>query len=214
MKLKVKICGITRRDDAVAAVDAGANAVGFIFSRSSPRYIDPAKAGGIIDVLPKNVTPVGVFVNAPREEIEQAIAVSGIRCLQLHGEETVGDTGGFSLPVVKAFRVGPRFDPGALSEYMVAAFLLDTHAPDKHGGTGRVFDWNIAREAKAHGRVILSGGLNPSNVLEAIKVAEPFAIDVNSGVETRPGIKDHEKIARLFAAVRAYHANPDKEFLC
>jgi phosphoribosylanthranilate isomerase len=212
--MKVKICGITRGEDALAAVRAGADAVGFIFSPTSPRYIDPEKAAAIIRLLPGNVTPVGVFVNSPRREIEEVISIAGIRCLQLHGEETAAETGGYDFPVIKAFRVGPHFDPAALSGYTVGAFLLDTYAAHKHGGTGEVFDWTIAREAAARGRIILSGGLNPENVLDAVAAASPFAIDVNSGVEEAPGIKDHDRITRLFEAVRSYHANPEQEFLC
>ncbi len=212
--MKVKICGITRVEDALVAADAGADAVGFIFSRSSPRYIEPERAAEIIRKLPRHTTPVGVFVNAPRKEINAVITQSGIRCIQLHGEETAAETRDFSIPVMKAFRVGAGFDSAVLSGYAVAGYLLDTYDPVKRGGTGKAFDWAIARAAKPAGRIIVSGGLNPDNILEAVKLVGPYAVDVNSGVEKSPGIKDGEKIARLFHVVHAYHAISEQEFLC
>lgn len=200
--MKVKICGITRIEDAMAAAGAGADAVGFVFVPSSPRYIDPESAGCIVRNLPPFITPVGVFVNESRAGIDQAMALSGIKVLQLHGEEPPAATEGFPVPVVKSFRVGEGFSARLLSEYVVPAYLLDTFVTGVHGGTGRTFDWNIALEAKKYGRIILSGGIHAGNAADAMRRVRPYAIDVSSGVESAPGIKDPEKIAALLRAVR------------
>ena len=201
--VKVKICGITRPVDAHTAMDAGADAIGFIFVPGSPRYVQPEHARRIIADLPPFVTPVGVFVDATRTMINEFVGISGVRCLQLHGNEPPEDLRGYSLPVYKAFSVSQGFDIRQISAYGRPVCLLDTYAEGRAGGTGRTFDWNIAREAKAVARVILSGGLHPGNVGEAIRTVEPYAIDVSSGVESAPGIKDPDRIMRLMAAVRA-----------
>lgn len=196
--MKVKICGITRIEDALDAADAGADALGFIFVRESPRYVSPETAGVIIRELPPFIVPVGVFVNARREEILDVVHRSGIRCLQLHGEETPEETVGFSLPVCKAFRVSGKFRVEELTRYRTSAYLLDAYLDGTHGGTGKEFDWRIAVEAKKYGRVILSGGLAPHNVDRAVAMVDPYAIDVNSGVESAPGVKDRKKLYALF----------------
>ena len=200
--MRVKICGITRVEDAVVAADAGADAVGLIFVPSSPRYISPESAARIVRALPQTITPVGVFVNESREEIGRVVARSGVRALQLHGEESPEATIGFTIPVIKSFRVGEEFSVESVRGYPVSAILLDALVPGLYGGTGKTFDWNIAIAAKAYGRVILSGGIHAENVSDAIRSVRPYAIDVNSGVESSPGIKDPEKIAALFRAVR------------
>jgi phosphoribosylanthranilate isomerase len=200
--MKVKICGITRREDAEAAVEAGADALGFIFTRSSPRFITPEDAAGIVRGLPPFVTPVGVVVNASRAEVFDYARVSGVRALQFHGEETPADVGGFGLPVIKAFRVGADFDPASLSGYAVSAYLLDAFDAGRRGGTGRTFPWEIAVRAGSYGRVILSGGLNPGNIAEAARVVQPYACDVSSGVESAPGRKDPGLLRLLFDALR------------
>jgi len=198
----VKICGITRPDDALAAAEEGASAVGFIFVRSSPRYVEPEKAGEIISRLPPFVTPVGVFVNEERARILSVIARSGIRCLQLHGEEPPADAAGYTVPVIKAFRVGDGFEPARLADYAVGAHLLDASVPGMHGGTGKTFDWAVAREASRYGRIIVGGGITPGNAARALRAAMPYALDVNSGVETSPGIKDRNKIRALLENCR------------
>ena len=210
--MRVKICGITRLVDAMVAVGEGADALGFIFVKDSPRFIPPDDAAAIVRMLPPFVTAVGVFVNEPRASILQVIADAGITCLQLHGEEASGETEGYSIPVVKSFRVGPAFDPAALGQYRTSAYLLDTFAPGQHGGTGRTFDWRVAAEARRFGRIILSGGLNAGNVCRAINEARPYAVDINSGVESAPGIKDREKIKALFAAVRSMKPDDARSF--
>lgn len=200
--MKIKICGITNEDDAAAAVGSGADALGFIFVPDSPRYVTPERAREIIQSLPPFVTPTGVFVNAPRSRILEVIGVSGIRCVQLHGEEPPTEVIGFTLPVCKAFRASEDFRPETLAPYTVSAYLLDAFADGAYGGTGRRFDWRIAVNAKWYGRIILSGGLNPENVAEAIRRVEPYAVDVSSGVEREPGKKDHHKIRMFCDAVR------------
>ncbi len=200
--VRVKICGITRQEDADAAVESGADALGFIFSPESPRNISLQAAKSIIQSLPPFITPVGVFVNRPRSLMEDFAATTGLRALQLHGDESPEETRGFTLPVYKAFRVGPGFELEALQRYSPSAFLLDTVASDLFGGTGKTFDWQVAVESKKYGRVILSGGLYPGNIVAAVHTVVPYAIDVNSGVESAPGIKDRSKIRNLFEQVR------------
>jgi phosphoribosylanthranilate isomerase len=200
--MKVKICGITRPEDALFAAARGADALGFIFVKASPRFIDPDAAGLIIGQLPPFVTPVGVFVNEHRESILRTIARSGIRCLQMHGEESPGDTEGYAVPVIKSFRVGEAFDPELLAAYGTSACLLDTFVGGSHGGTGKTFDWRIALDAKRYARIILSGGLTPGNVTDAISTVQPYAIDLSSGVESAPGVKDHAKVRALFERIR------------
>jgi phosphoribosylanthranilate isomerase len=198
----VKICGITRLEDALAAAGEGAAAVGFIFVRSSPRYIAPGAAAEIILKLPPFICPVGVFVNEPREDVLTTIGRTGIRCLQLHGEEPPGATAGYPVPVIKAFHVNDEFDPSVMALYPLPAYLLDTSVSGMYGGTGKTFDWGKARDASRFGRVILSGGITPENAAIARRTARPYAIDVNSGVEASPGIKDRHRIRKLFENLR------------
>ncbi len=192
--VRVKICGITRLEDAVAAVDAGADALGFIFHRKSPRYIRPEDAGAIASALPPFVSTVGVFVDAGQDEVSATIRAAGLDVVQLHGDEDTSYCSMFPR-VIKALRVkGPEVIE-RLSEYScVSAFLLDTYHPDAHGGTGEVFDWDIAAKAVATHRIILAGGLTPDNIAEAVQKVRPYAVDVSSGVEAAPGYKDHAKV--------------------
>lgn len=198
----VKICGITREEDARAAVRAGADLLGFIFVRSSKRWVEPERARAIISTLPSKVIPVGVFVNSARKEICDIISTAGIRLLQLHGDESPGDTLGYGLPVWKAFRVGPDFDLRSLQQYEADGLLLDSYAEGANGGTGKTFDWEIAVSAKRYGPIILSGGVTPENVAGAVWKVAPYALDVNSGVESAPGVKDPARIDRLFEVLR------------
>lgn len=201
--VKVKICGITRSEDAHNALDAGADALGFIFSPSSPRFIEPHVARTIIASLPPFVTPVGVFVDATRARIMEIVAESGVRCLQFHGHESPRDLEGYPLQVYKAFRVQAGFDPRQIVSYGRTVCMLDTYSKERHGGTGRTFDWSIAREASRLARIILSGGIHPDNVADAIRTVRPYAIDVSSGVESAPGVKDPARIRRLMHEIRA-----------
>jgi phosphoribosylanthranilate isomerase len=200
--VKIKICGITRLADALAAAECGADAIGFIFVQSSPRYIPPARAAGIVRALPASVLPVGVFVDASRSTIAEAVTAVGIRALQLHGDEPPESTIGFGLPVFKAHRVSPDFAIETLGRYAVAAHLLDAYVEGIRGGTGRQFNWEVAVQATREYRIILSGGLTPENIDGAIRHVRPQAVDVSSGVEQQPGLKDHVKLRRFIEAAR------------
>ena len=202
MNTKVKICGITRLDDALCAADAGASAIGFILVKNGPRYVSADNVRSIVREIPPFVTPVGVFAESPRSEVLATVAKSGIRAVQLHGEEEMKEFYDFPVPVYRVFRVSVEFKPEILRRYKGTAFMLDTFKEGVAGGTGRTLDWNIAIEAKKYGRLILSGGINPENVGDAIHRVAPYAIDVSSGVESSPGVKDHGKIRKLFAAIR------------
>jgi len=198
----VKICGITNPEDARIAVDLGADALGFIFVPSSPRFIRPDAAAEILDSFPTSLRKAGVFVNAKREEILAVLKKTGINCLQLHGDELPDDTQGYSVPVWKAFRVADSFDPGVLDRYPVDAFVLDAFQPKMYGGTGKTFDWRHAVEARKHYRIILGGGLTPDNIVRAVETVRPFGVDVNSGVERSPGKKDAALLKKLFKNIK------------
>ncbi|MBE0426338.1 MAG: phosphoribosylanthranilate isomerase [Nitrospirae bacterium] len=198
MQVRVKICGITNLDDALAAVDSGADALGFVFFEGSPRYISHQKAASIIKKLPSFITTIGVFVNEHPEEIEKIIVLTGIDVVQLHGDETP-DMCFISRRVIKAIRVKSLESLESLIHFKdkVSAFLLDTYAPDTFGGSGRIFNWDIASDAKQFGRIILAGGLTPDNIIEAIRRVKPYGVDVSSGVESEKGKKDYKKM-KLF----------------
>jgi phosphoribosylanthranilate isomerase len=194
----VKICGITRMEDAEAAVAAGAAAIGFIFWPNSPRFIDPYRARRIAAALPAFVTPVGVFVNQPIDYVNGVASLVRLGAVQLHGDETPGFAAGVARPVIKALALG-RSDARLWPAPM--RLLLDVHDPVARGGTGRTIDWPAAAELAAQREVILAGGLTPDNVSDAIARVHPHGIDVSSGVERAPGIKDHQRLRALFEAV-------------
>lgn len=202
MRTRIKICGITRREDAELAVELGASAVGFNFYPRSPRYLTAASAAGIVAKLPPAVIAIGVFA----DETDAAHVVSVARearvaALQLHGPRFPESPAEFTYPVIRAVPVDAAFEPAALRFMEAAAFLLDAFDPARIGGTGRTIDWAKAREATRYGQVILAGGLTPENVGEAIRQVRPLAVDVASGVEASPGLKDPEKLRAFFAAV-------------
>jgi phosphoribosylanthranilate isomerase len=203
--VRVKICGITNWADAKAAIDAGADALGFNFYNASPRKISVSHAREIVRHMPKNVNAVGVFVNErPAQVLKIARAVK-LGALQLHGEESPKTVEQLarSFPVIKAFRVGPSFRLAQLEKYPSAAgFLLDGFDRELRGGTGKRFDWRVAKRAKALAPLILAGGLTKVNAMRAIRTAQPFAIDVCSGVEAAPGKKDVNKLREFMAAVK------------
>ena len=204
-KVKVKICGITNWADARRAVGAGADFLGFNFYAPSPRYITPAKARRIVQRLPKGASSVGVFVNETEENMLEIVRLVGLDCLQLHGDEPPAmiERLSHSLPIIKAVRVRRPFRAGRLQRFRRAkALLLDGFDGGFYGGTGRTFDWKVARRAKIYGRVFLSGGLTPENVAEAIRVARPYAVDVCSGVEAKPGRKDSARMKTFMHAVK------------
>ncbi len=197
----IKICGITRLEDARFAVACGANALGFVFWPDSPRSIDPARARAIAAVLPPFVTPVGVFVNQPAEYVNEVAAAVGLGVVQLHGDES------------SRFRRQPEpagvegddvdRDDAAIDRWPAETMvLLDAHDPVRRGGTGRTIDWTAAASVAARRPIVLAGGLNPDNVADAIERVRPFGIDVSSGVEAAPGVKDHGRLKQLFDAIR------------
>ena len=198
MTVRVKICGITNSEDALAAVDFGADALGFVFFKESPRYIPPGDATRIIKRLPPFVTAVGVFVDASPEDLEKTIASTGIDVVQLHGDEPP-EMCRLSRSTIKAIRVKSLESLNPLAGYQdkVSAFLLDTFSPEGFGGTGQKFNWDIATHAKQFGRIVLAGGLTPDNIAQAVKQVQPYGVDVSSGVELRKGKKDHLRM-RLF----------------
>jgi phosphoribosylanthranilate isomerase len=201
----VKICGITNASDALAACEAGANFLGFNFYEKSPRHIALADAAKIRSQLPKNVEAVGVFVNAKPASIASLSASVRLDAAQLHGDETPSTVAEVAraIRVFKAFRVGPDFLLATLDQYPDAfAFLLDAAHAGQYGGTGRTTDWALARRSALSRRIILAGGLKVENVSAAIRLVRPFAVDVASGVESKPGKKDHGKLREFIQEVR------------
>jgi phosphoribosylanthranilate isomerase len=205
--VRVKICGITNMDDALAAVDAGADALGFVFSDNSPRYIEPETAGEIIRALPPFVLTVGLFVNAELELVNSTALSCTLDRVQLHGEETPDFCRQVARPVVKVFRVKDAASIEPMKEYRVAGYLLDTWSPRAHGGTGTTFNWELAREAKQHGAIILAGGLNAGNVRQAVETVQPYGVDVSSGVEISPGKKDQDKVREFIRRAKSWKNN-------
>lgn len=193
---RVKICGIVTLEDALAACDAGADAIGFNFApeaKARGRYIHPEDAYSIARKLPPFVTTVAVSVNPTAEEA--LVWLEMFDCIQFHGDESPEFVFDFDEKAIKAFRVGPGFEPSAMLDYTTRSFLLDAAIPGYSGGSGHPCDWNIAREAVALGiPIILAGGLTPANVAEAIRTVRPAAVDTASGVESAPGKKDHERL--------------------
>ena len=199
----VKICGITRLDDAQAAINAGAGALGFVFWPKSPRFIDPYRARDIVRALPPFVTPVGVFVDQPPEEVAAIASLVQLGAVQLHGDEPVTHAAAVRRSVIKALTLAAA-ERGELDVWPDhVTVLLDVHDPDRRGGTGRTIDWRAAAAVASRRRVVLAGGLTPENVVEAVSIVRPFGIDVSSGVERAPGVKDHARIATLFENLNA-----------
>ena len=201
----VKICGITNLEDALAALEAGADMLGFNFYARSPRYVAPADARRVIEQMPEGLTCVGVFVNEPSPEGVLRIArESGVSAVQLHGDETPEFCRALAgLTTIKALRVGKTYSVEFATFFETDAVLLDAFAPDAFGGTGHTFDWTLARATReAVPRLFLAGGLKPDNVAEAIEAVAPYAVDVCSGVETSPGRKSFRLMRDFVAAVR------------
>ncbi|KJR96409.1 MAG: N-(5'-phosphoribosyl)anthranilate isomerase [Desulfobulbaceae bacterium BRH_c16a] len=210
-RVRVKMCGTTRLEDARAAMGYGVDALGFIFYSKSPRYIAPEKVVTIVRNLPPFIDRVGVFVNAPQTEVVRA-AGCGLTYLQLHGDESVEYCCAIRemLPfcgVIKAFRVSEKSTAEEFERYndCVDAFLLDTYVESESGGTGKVFDWSIIESLNLQRPLILAGGLAPENVAGALAAVRPYAVDINSGIEVEPGVKDHGRLKTLMQVV-AQHA--------
>jgi phosphoribosylanthranilate isomerase len=203
--VRVKICGITNAADALAAVDAGADLLGFNFYAKSPRRIAEDEAAKIRPRLPREVDAVGIFVNAPTADVAAMCKSLKLDAAQLHGDETaetVAELAG-SVPVVKAFRVDLDFDLKTLKDYSRAfAFLFDAVVSGQYGGTGHSTDWDAARKAAVKHRIILAGGLKVENVAAAVRIVRPYGIDVASGVESKPGKKDHGRLREFIQEVR------------
>ncbi len=206
MPTKVKICGITSAEDAAVAVEAGADALGFVLYRRSPRYIQPSLARQIIMSLPPLVTPVGVFVDEEQQVVRNLMDDCGLALAQLHGHESAAYCQELGRPVLKALRVKDRSSFLALAEFQgragVRGFVLDAFSDQAYGGTGRVIDWQLAAEVARAANILLAGGLTPDNVEKAIQSVQPYGVDVSSGVEREPGKKDHEKVRAFIRAVR------------
>ena len=205
MPIRIKICGITRYEDAKIAASLGVDALGFIFYPKSPRYVNPDDAASIIKALPPFVSRVGVFVDEELDNVFAIAGATGIDTIQLHGSESPRYCGKLPLPVIKAFSIEPSTDISLLEQYEVSGFLLDTWHSGRRGGTGKTFDWSIASAAcsKFH-HVILAGGLNSSNIVEALSTVHPYGLDINSGVEIKPGIKNPHKMRDAVQTIRAW----------
>jgi phosphoribosylanthranilate isomerase len=204
--VKVKICGITNWVDARRAIESGADLLGFNFVATSPRYVTPAKARRMVKRLPSHISAVGVFQNEKEAKMLAIARSVGLDQLQLHGDETPAMVARLvrQLRVIKALRVKKPFRAAQLAAFKQAdAILLDGYSRKTRGGTGKTFDWRVARRAKRHGRIFLAGGLTPENVAEAIRTARPYGVDVCSGVESRPGKKDPVRMRSLLRAVKA-----------
>ena len=203
-KVRIKICGITNLEDALLAADLGADALGFIFYPPSPRSVEPEAAKAIIAQLPPLVTTVGVFVDEDAATVKELAAAAGLDWLQMHGKETPEYCRSLERRVIKAFRIRGENSLTGLAAYqgVVQALLLDTYKKGQVGGTGETFNWDLAREARKYGPIILAGGLTPENVAQAIATAQPQAVDVASGVEAAPGKKDPLKLTEFIKAVR------------
>lgn len=211
---QVKICGITNKEDALCAADCGAAALGFIFYPPSLRYIKPEDARKIISALPKEIVKVGVFVNEKPKEIIRAMEYCGLDMIQLHGDETPEYC--LELPaslIIKAVELKNEDDLNYALNYNVVAMLVDSRQPGFYGGTGKKSNWEQACRIKKNKPLILSGGLNEDNIAQAMKDVAPHGLDINSGVESEPGKKNHAKLARIFEIIRANDIIPNNALL-
>jgi phosphoribosylanthranilate isomerase len=200
--VKVKICGITNLEDALLAIEAGADALGFILAEASPRMVSPPEVREIVGHLPPFVCKVGVFVDSALEDVSGALEYCGLDLAQLHGDEPPEHCEALFARAIKAFRVRGVASLLALADYRCPAYFLDSYAEGARGGTGVPFDWWLARQAATHGPIILAGGLSPENVGEAIAAARPYAVDASSGVEVRPGKKDPARLRAFVSAAK------------
>ncbi len=208
-RIRIKMCGTTALEDALAAVEAGVDALGFIFYEKSPRHVAPKTARRIIDRLPLFVDTVGVFVDCSRKEVEEIIRFCSLGYAQLHGKESPKYCerlvrSAAPCQIIKALRVGEDLRAKDIAPYSehIKGFLLDTYQKDVPGGTGKAFDWSLIKELNLQREFILAGGLDADNVREAVKAARPYALDVNSGVEISPGRKNHDLIRKFVRQVR------------
>jgi phosphoribosylanthranilate isomerase len=202
MTMRIKVCGIRRLEDALLAADVGVSAIGFIFWPGSPRFIDPFRARAVAAALPPFVTPIGVFVNQPPDYVKSVVGLVRLRAVQLHGDENPASYANAGVPVIKSVAVNATFRATAVEGIRSdVTVLLDAHDPVLRGGTGRTIDWSVAADVARQRRVILSGGLTPLNVRDAVAAVSPYAVDVSSGVESSPGVKDAGKLRAFCAAI-------------
>jgi phosphoribosylanthranilate isomerase len=211
--MRIKICGITNLGDALAAAELGADALGFVFYKESPRAVETGAVRDIIRRLPPFITTVGVFADWDAASVEKAAGECGLDLIQLQGDEPPELCARFGSRAIKAIRMKDRGSLDRMASYSVRAFVLDAYQKGQFGGTGKTFDWDLAIEAKRNGRVILAGGLTPENVGSAIEKVNPFAVDVSSGVEIRTGKKDFGKVRRFIDNAREAfgRSRPGKE---
>ena len=203
MDTRIKICGITRMEDARLAAELGASAIGFVFWPDSPRFIDPYRALPIVRLLPPFVATVGVLVDQPVEHVMAVAGLLNLGAIQLHGQERLDEYARPSNRLIKAVPVDDRFRPESIERVPAhVTVLLDAHDPVKRGGTGRTIDWTVAAAAARQRPIILSGGLTPDNAATAVEIVRPYAIDVSSGVESSPGVKDPDKMRALFSTFK------------
>jgi len=202
--VRVKICGITNLEDAIASVIAGCDALGFVFYKKSPRYITPEKAEKIIRLIPKDISKVGVFVNALERDIREIARKCKLDLLQFHGDESPEFCCKFKpYKVIKAFRVKDKIDSENILRHKTFAYLFDAFAKTKFGGTGKAFNWRLLKNIRRlKQKIFLSGGLNTQNVKEALKIVHPQWVDVSSSVEIRPGKKDHKKVKQFIETIK------------
>ena len=200
---RVKICGITHLADALTAVEAGADALGFVFVPNTPRFVKPDQVAAIVAQLPPFITTVGLFVSKDFTKIKTTVEQCRLDAIQLHADVPPEFCHALDRKVIKVVRVKDESSLSILSDYDVNAFLLDAHVEGKMGGTGQVFDWDLAVKAKIYGRIILAGGLNPDNVAHAVRYVKPYGVDVSSGVESQPGRKDPDNIRKFINTVRS-----------
>ncbi len=200
--IRTKICGITRLKDALFSVGCGVDALGFNFYKKSPRYVSPNKAYSIISQLPPFVSSVGLFVNEDYDEILKISDMCGIRTIQLHGDESPDFCGKFdSYRVIKAFRIKDESDLENIKKYDLSGYILDSFSPDLYGGTGLSFDWGLLDKIDFDGNIIVAGGINPDNIERLLRSVVPYGVDICSGVESSPGVKDDKLLKEIMSKI-------------
>src|SRR3989338_5765630 len=200
--MRIKICGITNEEDALKVVHYGAWAVGFVFDKKSPRYVSPSKARKIVEALPPFVTPVGVFVNQKERAVRDICQFVRLQTLQFHGDEEPAYCKRFKdYKIMKAFRIRDDFDFAVLEQYKVDAYVFDAYQDNAFGGTGTTFNWHLIQPKQIKRPFILSGGLSAGNILQALETLKTYAVDVSSGVERSPGLKNHALVKEFLETI-------------